>query len=514
MERAVSRRRRLAPIAGVVVLAAVLAFDAGSALAAPSIEGTSASHVTATDATLEATIDPHGASAGVFYQFQLLLDPGEAPTELLCPSSPPSGYSTCAGTPDAGALPLRWISGASSQPVALDLSSANIVLHPGKTYYFRALAADRIFSEDVAEWEGPATVGETGEFTTPEPPSISHESASDISATGATLHAMVDDHGLAATYRFQIAKSPVCLPVKPPYTPCAKVETGNLPQGSLPPGDGPQAVGLDLGAAGVELEPGAKYSFRLVASSSAATAEGMDESFTTLTKHLTKVSIPVPSEVGLEGGVTPRTLPRKNRKPVTLTLKGSVHPGTDEKPVGFKALTFEFDRDGAIFTKGLPTCTPPPGIPDVGWGESCQAALVGHGKVYFDVRIPKSAPFPVTAPLEIFNGAPQHGHPVLIYKVFAHVPAATTYFTSAAIEPDRGRFGAKTTIRVPTIVGGHGALTKFSARIGRTWTYRGRKVSLLSARCSKGSLALRAHMDLTDGTAGTGELTQPCSPKR
>ena len=34
-------------------------------------------------------------------------DPGEAPTELACPSSPPSGYSVCAGPQDSGALPTR-----------------------------------------------------------------------------------------------------------------------------------------------------------------------------------------------------------------------------------------------------------------------------------------------------------------------------------------------------------------------------------------------------------------------
>jgi hypothetical protein len=495
-----------------VILAAVLALDAGSAMAAPSIEATSASHVTATDATLEATIDPRGASAGVFYQFQLLLDPGEAPTELECPATASAPYSTCVGPSDAGALPLRSISGAS-QTVALDLSNAGVVLQPGRTYYFRALAADRVVNEDAAEWEGPATVGETREFTTPELPSISAESASNVSATDATLNAVVDDHGLATTYRFEIAKSPACLPVKPPYTPCAKVETGNLPQGSLPPGDGPRTVSLDLNAAGVELEPGAKYSFRLVASSSTDTAEGMNESFTTLTKHLTKVSIPVPSEVGLEGGVTPRTLRRKGRKPVTLTLKGSVQPGTDEKPVGFKALTFEFDKDGALFTKGLPTCTYSP-IPDIGWGSRCRRALVGHGKVSFDVRHPELAPFAVTAPLEIFNGIPQHGHPVLLYKVIAHTPATTTYFTSSLTEGDQRKFGTKATIRIPTIVSDYGAVTGFSSRIGKTWVYRGRKVSLLSARCSTGSLAMKADVEFTDGTAVTSELTQPCAAKR
>jgi hypothetical protein len=146
----------------------------------------------------------------------------------------------------------------------------------------------------LAAMLGLNAVGATGDLTTPEPPSVSQESASSITATGAILSATVDDHGLAVIYRFQIAKAPACLPPKPTVMACAKVETGNLPQGSLSAVDGPQAVSLGLAAAGVTLEPGALYSFRLVASSSAGTTEGAEQSFTTSAQHLKHVSIPMP----------------------------------------------------------------------------------------------------------------------------------------------------------------------------------------------------------------------------
>jgi len=157
----------------VIVLAVLLALSASAAYASasPIVQSEAVSKITSTDATLEAEIDPQGAEAGVFYQFQLLLDPGEAPTELECPSSL-SGYSTCAGTSDPSALPLGWICGEceiepSSVSVSLDLASAGASLEPGRTYYFRVLAADRKFSEDVAEWEPPAVVGASKRFTTP-----------------------------------------------------------------------------------------------------------------------------------------------------------------------------------------------------------------------------------------------------------------------------------------------------------------------------------------------------------
>jgi hypothetical protein len=144
--------------------------------APPSIAAESVSSVTPTNATLEAEIDPQGASAGVFYQFQLLHDPGEAPTELECPSSNP-GWSVCAGPQDASALPLGWIPGTEAKTVSLELASAGVSLEPGRTYYFRVLAADRIFSEDVAEWEPPAIVGASESFTTPEPLSMTFTEA-------------------------------------------------------------------------------------------------------------------------------------------------------------------------------------------------------------------------------------------------------------------------------------------------------------------------------------------------
>ena len=136
----------------------------------PIVEGESASK-SQPPATLEAKIDPQGASAGVFYQFQLLLDPGEAPTEIACPPSVP-GYSVCVGPQDPGVLPLEWIPGNEAQTVKLDLSSAGVTLDPGRTYFFRVLVANRVFTEDTAEWEPPAVVGTSAQFTTPPAPSL------------------------------------------------------------------------------------------------------------------------------------------------------------------------------------------------------------------------------------------------------------------------------------------------------------------------------------------------------
>jgi hypothetical protein len=292
-----------------ILLVSALVSQCGAAIASttpPSVESESVSNLTPTNATLEAAIDTQGASAGAFYQFQLLLDPGEAPTELACPSSPPPGYSACVGPDDLSALPLGWVPGNETQIVKLDLSGAGATLTPGRTYYFRVLVADRKISEDTAEWEPPAIVGPSEAFTTPSAPSIVSESASNIAMTGATLEAEIDLHeaGAGAYYQFQLVRDPreyaaeiLCPPTpEPVYLGCVGPPgAGALPIGflagnTLQPSATSHAS-LDLSSAGVTLQPATGYHYRVLVARraptedtiqwEAPTVQGADRAFTT-----------------------------------------------------------------------------------------------------------------------------------------------------------------------------------------------------------------------------------------
>ncbi|HYQ79434.1 MAG TPA: hypothetical protein VEP91_10050, partial [Solirubrobacterales bacterium] len=50
--------------------------------------------------------------------------------------------------------------------VSLDLAAAGVSLNPDQTYYFRAVAAPAVASEDTIEWEKPAVGGGTQTFHT------------------------------------------------------------------------------------------------------------------------------------------------------------------------------------------------------------------------------------------------------------------------------------------------------------------------------------------------------------
>jgi hypothetical protein len=132
----------------------------------PLVTGGSVSQLTSASATLEGEIDGNGAA--VYYQFQLSEFPTEFPDELSCPPPPVLGLPACVGPQASDALPIGYAAGESgTAQVVLNLTDAGVVLKPGATYYFRAVAATAKQTEDSVEWEGPVAVGQVQAFTTP-----------------------------------------------------------------------------------------------------------------------------------------------------------------------------------------------------------------------------------------------------------------------------------------------------------------------------------------------------------
>ncbi len=151
-------------------------------LAAPRIDSESVTHVTPTNATLEATIEPRGGR-NAFYQFQLVKNPSEYPSEILCPPPPYQGYSACQGTRSESALPIGSICGEceiepAAMPLHLDLAEIGVTLEPGTSYHFRVLAANAVQTEDSIRWEEPTVFGPDRSFRTQEfkgqPPGDEH----------------------------------------------------------------------------------------------------------------------------------------------------------------------------------------------------------------------------------------------------------------------------------------------------------------------------------------------------
>lgn len=148
----------------------------------PSIVSEGVSNITASDATLEAAIEPR-AWHGAYYQFQLVKEASEYATEILCPPTLHPGIDGCIGPQGANALPIGWVPGnlanpLAAQPVQLDLASAGVTLEPSTTYHFRVIAARAVQTEDTIQWEPPTVYGADQTFTTPsEPPPLNAQTS-------------------------------------------------------------------------------------------------------------------------------------------------------------------------------------------------------------------------------------------------------------------------------------------------------------------------------------------------
>jgi hypothetical protein len=177
-------------VLGVFAGAAGIGASAASAAAgaaSPAIESESVSQITATDARLEATIEP-AAGRNAYYQFQLAKNPSEFASEFTCPTEDHS--SLCLGiTPQENALPIGSVCGECEiEPAVgpLDLAKAGITLQPGTTYHYRVIAATAVPTEDTTEWEEPTIFGAAHSFTT-SPPNLSMTFTEDRANVGVQL---------------------------------------------------------------------------------------------------------------------------------------------------------------------------------------------------------------------------------------------------------------------------------------------------------------------------------------
>jgi hypothetical protein len=275
----------------------------------PAIEWTSAWNLTPDDATLGAGIDTNGLYTG--YEFQIDTNAGYDFTQPDCPFSLP-GYAQCESITVGQPLPAGLVepspeylpAGLSGgQSVRLDLASIGATLQPGATYHYRVLASSG----------GSVVQGPDQTFTTPlaTTPAVESESVSQVSDRGATLEAKVNSEDLpeGAYYQFQVVKSTseYLSELACPEGGAAGVDVhdgcgipgpgggsptpGALPIGYVEKGSEGQSVSLSLAKAGVTLQPGTTYHYRVLAVKRVQSedtvdwggpfVEGPDQTFTT-----------------------------------------------------------------------------------------------------------------------------------------------------------------------------------------------------------------------------------------
>jgi hypothetical protein len=232
-------------------------------------------------------------------------------------------------------------------------------------------------------------------------------------------------------------------------------------------------------------------------------------------KAVTKVHIVAGNlVVDGEGGFTPTALPQNVNAPITLFGKGKISTVDGELPPVLKTIEFEFDKHGAVDTTGLPKCSSAKlqatTVPQA--RKLCPGAIVGTGQGHAVAKFPEQAPIPVNSPITIFNGPRKGGDPTVYAHAYTTVPAPTTIVIPVRIETiHNGRYGYRVKTEIPKLAGGYGIPISGSVKIGRTWTYKGKKHSYINARCADGRLQAKGKFAFDDGSRLEGSFLSPCT---
>lgn len=207
----------------------------------------------------------------------------------------------------------------------------------------------------------------------------------------------------------------------------------------------------------------------------------------------------------LNGGVSPKALPKTKLAPITLHASGRISTVDGSQPPALREFTFDTGPTGLINTKGVPVCKAAKieATSTQQAERACPGAIVGKGNTTVSVAFPESTPFTANGPLVIFNGGSKGNKTLILLHAYVNVPAPTAIVESVVItKVHKGSYNLHSTGKIPVIAGGSGAVTSFQLTINR----RG----YLMASCQGGKFFAHVIARFSDGTELNGSLVRPC----
>ena len=185
----------------------------------------------------------------------------------------------------------------------------------------------------------------------------------------------------------------------------------------------------------------------------------------------------------LDGSLSPLQLPRKKLAPVALHLTGALQTEDGSALPRVTRLEFALPSQGALDTRGLPTCSPR----RLRYASteqaiaSCGPALVGRGRLDAQIVLPDQPPFALRARLLAFN-ARIDGRPAVVVHGYAPHPA-TIAVLRFRIGRSEGGLGTRLIGRLPRALGPWPRVARFEMRLSRRFSYQGKPRSYLRASC-------------------------------
>ncbi len=222
-------------------------------------------------------------------------------------------------------------------------------------------------------------------------------------------------------------------------------------------------------------------------------------------------------ELTFNGGFSPKALSKTEADPDLARRLGRRQNGRRQShPPALKEFIVETDKNGEVNVKGYPVCKSSQlQSQDSKHAKAiCGSAILGEGKTDIEIKFPEQAPIPVHSPLILFNGGTKGGVTTFYVHAYITVPTPAAVVTTVKIKKvHNGRYGLKSVASVPPIVGGNGSVTHFDLHVSKKFTYKGKKISVLTAKCTDGKLQARGEAIFSDGTKAKAEVIRTCTPK-
>lgn len=230
-------------------------------------------------------------------------------------------------------------------------------------------------------------------------------------------------------------------------------------------------------------------------------------------------------EVSLGARVAPNVLPAKDYAPVTWTVSGKFGKADGGHPPALREAVIDIDKDVKVSAKGYPVCKTGRRQLDnrnpAGAVKACGDSVLGKGLVRFGIAFPEQNPIEIPSPLTVFNGGEKGGGITLYLHTFIAVPTPSAVVTVVTIT--RRGSGIRSVAEVPVVAGGSGSVLDFRFKLGKTFSYRGRKVGFFEAKCPDDVFKISVANLLFENEAQTpgeaastklkGSLAVPCIGK-
>lgn len=223
--------------------------------------------------------------------------------------------------------------------------------------------------------------------------------------------------------------------------------------------------------------------------------------------------------VTVDGELSPKTLPRTEASPISVSVAGRISTTDGSVPPQLKELRIEINRHGRFDFRGLPLCQRAQIQPASSAQAlaACRASLVGQGKFSADVVLSGQEPYPTRGRLLVFNGR-LGGRPALLGQIYSSSPFDTSFVIPFMVSESRGgTYGTVLTAPISQSLGNWGRLTGIEMKLSRSYTFRGARRSYVSASCPAPEGFRRAPFPLArtkfvfqGGRALTSTLNRTC----